>query len=358
MLFSTYPDFTVVLQSLDTGERKRLIEGDRPHYVPTGHLVFFRGSTLWAVPFDLDRGEITGTAAPVLEGAVGAVATATNGMLAYVSGSPPARRLVWVDREGREQPLGVERGGYRDLDLSPDDQRIALTITDTLGGSDVWVYDLARDTMTLAAGGPDLELYPLWTPDGESLVYASTRGEEGGRNLFRRAADGTGDVERLTTSSSQQSPWSWSLSGDVLVFQELRPETIWDIWGLSLDGSRTSEALIQTPSVDLWGAVSPDGRWLAYGTGGPGGGQTYVTPFPNTSADRWTISTDGGTEPKWASDGRELFYLTPDSVMAVSIEDEPTFNPGVPVPLFSGEYARSGGRKTWDVSTDGRSLMK
>ena len=231
VLFSTYPDFTVVLQSLDTGERKRLIEGDRPHYVPTGHLVFFRGSTLWAVPFDLDRGEITGTAAPVLEGAVGAVATATNGMLAYVSGSPPARRLVWVDREGREQPLGVERGGYRDLDLSPDDQRIALTITDTLGGSDVWVYDLARDTMTLAAGGPDLELYPLWTPDGESLVYASTRGEEGGRNLFRRAADGTGDVERLTTSSSQQSPWSWSLSGDVLVFQELRPETIWIFGG-------------------------------------------------------------------------------------------------------------------------------
>ena len=253
VLFSTYPDSTVVLQSLDTGERKRLIEGDRPHYVPTGHLVFFRGSTLWAAPFDLDRGEITGTAAPVLEGAVGAVATATNGMLAYVSGSPPARRLVWVDREGREQPLGVERGGYRGLDLSPDDQGIALTITDTLGGSDVWVYDLARDTMTLAAGGPDLELYPLWTPDGESLVYASTQGEEGGRNLFRRAADGTGDVERLTTSSSQQSPWSWSLSGDMLVFQELRPETSWDIWGLSLDGSRTSEALIQTPSVDLGG---------------------------------------------------------------------------------------------------------
>ena len=144
VLFSTFPDPTVVLQSLDTGERKRLIEGERPHYVPTGHLVFFRGSTLWAAPFDLDRGEITGTAAPVLEGAVGAVATATNGLLANVSGLPPARRLVWVDREGREQPLDLEPGPYSDLELSPDDQRIALTMRAAFEGDDVWVYDVGR----------------------------------------------------------------------------------------------------------------------------------------------------------------------------------------------------------------------
>ena len=296
VLFSTFPDPTVVLQSLDTGERKRLIEGERPHYVPTGHLVFFRGSTLWAAPFDLDRGEITGTAAPVLEGAVGAVATATNGLLANVSGLPPARRLVWVDREGREQPLDLEPGPYSDLELSPDDQRIALTMRAAFEGDDVWVYDVGRGTRTLAAGGPGLDLYPVWTPDGESLVYSSDQGHGGGRNLFRRAADGTGDVEQLTTSPAQQSPWSWSLSGDVLVFQELT-ETGWHIFGLSLDGSGVS-TLIETPGGELEGAVSPNGQWLAYASRESGQSQIYVTPFPRAFSDEEGCSRRPNDQPR------------------------------------------------------------
>ena len=116
--------------------------------------------------------------------------------------------------------------------------------------------------------------------------------------------------------------------------------------------------MIETPGGELEGAVSPNGQWLAYASRESGQSQIYVTPFPDTGVDKWTISTDGGREPKWASDGGELFYRTPDSVMAVSIEDESAFNPGVPVPLFSWEYSVFGGRKNWDVSTDGRFLMK
>src|SRR5262249_10889982 len=157
------------------------------------------------------------------------IAVSDNGTLAYVGGKPGGAQLVWVDTAGHEQVIaGTQTARYQDVVLSPDAERIALTIRAPDPSTDIFVYHLGRQTLTQVTTDRGNTLFPLWTPDGKHLVFSSSRSELG-RNLFRRAADGTGPIERLTTSPSQHSPWAWSADGKTLVIQQLNPDTSWDI---------------------------------------------------------------------------------------------------------------------------------
>ena len=261
---------------------------------------------------------------------------------------------MWVDQDGLEETVaGAPAGRYFEVALSPDGGRVALTVASDSGFvTDIFVYDLARQTLTQVTTDPGLDLFPLWTPDGRDLVISSSRAGVG-RNLFRRAADGSGQVERLTTSSSQQSAWDWSKDGTTLVFQEVSTDTGWDIFTAAVDDMRDPVPMVQTASGDTQATVAPDGQWVAYGSGG----QVYVSPFPNVSEFREQVSTSGGGQPRWSTDGGTLFYRVGAQVMAARVETQRRLSIGVPAMLFEGGYARGAGGKGWDVAADGRFLM-
>ena len=304
---------------------------------------------------------------------------ALDGTLVYATGgaqAAPTFTLVWVDRQGREEPLKAPPRSYRYPRLSPDGTHVALD----LGGQaerDIWIWEFARETLTRLTFDPQVDSHPAWTPDGQRIVFRSTR--TGQSNLFWQAADGTGAVERLTENpNNQQFPGSFSPDGTRLVFREETAATGADLMVLALDAARrppppaqgvagsagnsTSNArpLVQTTFNELNGEISPDGRWLAYQSDESGRDEIYVRPFPDADRGRWQISTGGGNRPLWARSGRELFYLAPGvAMMSVSVEGGSTFRAGNPARLFEGRYSMpvtTSGR-TYDVSPDGQRFL-
>ncbi|MDA2928037.1 hypothetical protein MYX78_12555, partial [Acidobacteria bacterium AH-259-G07] len=361
----SFHDANVVVRSLETGERKVVHRGSYyPHYVPTGHLVFMHEATLFAAPFDLDRLELTGSPAPILEGVLpdpvfgeAQFAFSQTGTLIYLPGGEGGggqRSLVWVDREGNEEPLAAEPRTYRSPRLSPDGSRLAIDVVGR--NTDVWIYDLAHDTSTRLTFDPAVDAYPLWTPDGLRVMFRSNR--EVGQGLFWKAADGTGQVERLTTSLNFQYPHSFAPDGKRLVFVEWNPETSYDIHMLSTEGEPAAKPLLQTQFNEGQPAISPDGQWIAYQSNESGRQEVYVRPFPNVEEGKRQISSDGGRETIWGPQGQKLFYrsLNGQEVMVVSIKTEPTFTRGNPEVLFTGSYFSGFGRD-YDISPDGQRFL-
>ena len=353
--------------ALDSGKVTRLgLAGTSPQYASTGHLVYaVEDGSVRAVPFDVERLEVTGNPVPILEGVVvnntsGAAnfSIAANGRLVYASGAglPGERSLVWVDREGREEPLAAEPGPYTTPRVSPDGTRVAVDRQDS--NWDVWVYSVARRTLTRVTTDPADDNHPLWTLDGERLVFQSIR--EDARGLFWKAADGTGTTERLMESASPIfiGPGGWSPEGNSLIFGEIPLSAAnYDIGVLSMEGDRQSEPLLQMGFAEKAPTVSPDGRWLAYFTNETGQDEVYVQRFPDLG-EKQQISVGGGREPLWSPDGRELFYRGQRGLMAVTILDtEPTFRVGSAEIVFEQAYASYLDRRNYDVSPDGRRFL-
>ncbi len=340
----------IAVLDLDTGEQRVLIEGGtHPRYV-SGYLVYAFNDTLRAVRFDADRLEVLSEPIPVLEGLTTTISggvnvdVSDNGSLVYQEGGlqAGANTLVWVDRDGNEELVDAEPQPYRGIALSPDGGRAVLQVNDQ-DNVDLVSYDLTRDTPTRFTFDPALDQFPLWTQDGRHVVFASTR--DGTFNLYRKAADGTGQVERLTTSDNAQAPIAVSPDGRTLLFAELRAQTGIDIGTLSLDGDDQAVTwLLEDETDQAHTHVSPDGRWIAHTSDESGRREVYVRPFPNVNDGRWQISRDGGFAPRWGPDSRELFFQssdgpgTPVRLMVVENDTEPAFRPGVPRPLFEGPY--------------------
>ncbi len=368
---TSFDDARIAVVSLETGERRVLIEGGTyARYVPSGHLVYARAGGLLAVPFDLNRLEVTGPSVSIFEGVSmnptfgGAeFSSSADGSLAYVPGGLRVgeETLVWVDRKGVAQTLPAPPRGYMSPRLSPDGQRLAVAIVGTNIG--LWIYDLARGTLTrLIASGPIP--FPIWTPDGKHLTFTSALG--GALNLYWMPADGSGAAEPLTRSEDAQWPGSWSPNGQVLAFTEADPTTGYDIWVLGLDGDpstplgagRKARPFLQTASNEYLPMFSPDGRWLVYGSDESGRQEIYVRPFPGPGG-KLQISTEGGTELMWARNGRELFYRNGDKMMAVAVETKPTFAAAKPKLLFEGHYEPGvfAYEPNYDVAPDGQRFL-
>jgi serine/threonine-protein kinase len=357
----------VAVLDLQSGTRTILVPGaSHAHYVPSGHLIYGAGGTLWAVAFDLSRLETRGTPALAVRdvvttttGGVDAV-VAGDGTLAYVSGrggTATSRMLVWVDRQGRETPIPAPSRAYSQPRLSPDGTRIAVAAQDQ--ELDIWVWDLGRTTLTRVTFDADFDSYPVWTRDGLRVIFSSQRG--GARNLFWQAADGTGTVERLTDSPNQQNAVSVSPEGQRLIFTETAPKTGEDVMQLELDGSHRVAPLVQSPAIERNGMVSPDGRWLAYESNESGRFEISVRPYPEVTRGHWQVSTGGGTRPLWAPSGKELVYVSPTgALMRVGVERAPTWAATPPTQLVKEGYATIPGSlsgRSYEIAPDGERFL-
>jgi len=197
-------------------------------------------------------------------------------------------------------------------------------------------------------------LVPFWTPNGKRIVFTSNK--EGQRNLFWQFSDGSGGLERLATSESLQIPASWSPDGRLLAFAEQNAQTGYDIWVLRL-GDHKAQPFLKTSFNENAPQFSPDGQWLAYGSDESGRYEIYVQPYPGPGG-KWQISTEGGREPLWNRNGRELFYRTGTKVMAVDIATRPNFSAGAPKMLFQGPYdTLATSTPNYDVSPDGQRFL-
>ena len=371
----------VAVLDLTTGHYKTLIHGgSQAEYVDPGYLVYAVAGTLRAVRFDAVKLEVLSDPVPVVDQVTTLVTGAAEysvsrqGALVYVAGGARggARQLVWVTRQGHEDPIAAAPPrAYVYPRLSPDGTRVALDIRDQ--GQDIWIYDLARQTLTRLTDSPAVNVYPVWTPNGKRVIFGSARA--GGQNLFWQAADNTGTVERLTTSPNTQFPTSISPDGTRLIVQEFVPKTGRDLRVLQMEGPsaalragpstaigtspRQTEPLVQTTFAEDNGEISPDGHWLAYQSNESGQNQISVRPFPNVGSGHWTISTSGGARPLWARSGKELFYLDgTNAVTAVPIQSTPTFSAGNLTKLFdNGRYVAAGIGRSYDVSLDGQKFL-
>ncbi len=352
-------DVSIAVESVETGERHILLEGLYARYVPTGHLVYAHGESVLAVQFDAEHLEVTGPSVPVLDGvrfsALGAAdfAVSEAGLLAYRPAGTDADsgELVWVDREGSAQVISeFSRSYWAAPRLSPDGERVAVTIGRE--DRDIWIYELVRDTLTRLTFDGSNQL-SVWTPDGQRVVFASSR--HGGQpNLYWKRADGTGQAERLTTSENSQFPMAFSPEGEVLIFIEYDPRSLFDIWKLPLDGE--PKLFLQTPFQNFAAVVSPDGRWMAYHSTESGQNEVYVQAYPEPGG-KSKISTDGGTNAVWAQDGRELFYRNQNKMMAVAMESVGEFRPAKPRLLFERPYRAGELPREYDISQDGQRFL-
>jgi Tol biopolymer transport system component len=356
---STKPRIGV--RSIQTGEQRVLIQaGGYPRYAPSGHLVYVQSGTLMATPFDLQRLEVSGEGVPVVESVLRSTSTGSaqysvseTGWLVYVPGGPEAdqRKLVWVSRNGTEQPLAAPVRTYEipAPRLSRDGKRLGV-VTD----SQVWLYDVPRETLTRFTFEGDTNNFPVWSPDSKRIAFDSDK--EGPLNLFWQRADGSGGLERLTRSEFPQYPLSFSPDGQLLAFVEVNPTTSYDIWVLHL-ADRKAQPFLRTTFLETAPQFSPDGHWLAYVSNESGRFEVYVQPYPGPGG-KWQISTDGGTEPMWNPNGRELFYRNGDKMMAVEIATQPTFSAGKARVLFERHYMPTTGTiPAYDVTPDGQRFL-
>jgi Tol biopolymer transport system component/tRNA A-37 threonylcarbamoyl transferase component Bud32 len=354
----------IAVQRVGTGERRNLVQGaTQPRYAPSGHLIYAQAGNLMAAPFDPRRLAVTGTAVPVVEGVLQFPASgdaqyslSATGSLVYVPGSVQGaqRKLVWVSHNGAEQPLAAPVRAYLNPRLSPDSRKVAVGIVSQQQDSQVWLYDLSRETLTRLTFEGRNNNNPVWTPDGKRVAFNS--GREGPSNIFWQLADGSGGLERLTTGAYVQSPHSWSPDGRFLAFIEVNPSTGVDIWVLPLS-DRKVQPFLRTQFTEGAPRFSPDGRWLAYVSDESGRFEVYVQLYPGPGG-KWQISTEGGDEPVWNPSGRELFYRSGERMMAVDIATQPSFTAGKPRLLFKGQYVPTATTPAnYDVSPDGQRFL-
>jgi serine/threonine-protein kinase len=361
----------IAVQSLRSGERRNFAPGGTsPRYAASGHLIYAQGGNLMGAAFDARRLQVTGSAVPVLQGVVQLPSggcqygLSTTGSLIYVPGGAqtlaPQERLVWVGRSGAEQALAAPPHNYIQPRLSPDGKRLAVAIAEQ--ETQIWLYDLSRDTLTRLTFGGSTNGAPAWTPDGKRIAFTSSK--EGQLNIFWELADGSGGLERLAASANTNVPVSFSPDGQLLAYVEINPTTSADVWVLRLrepsagsEQGRKAQPFLQTSSNETNAMFSSDGHWLAYVSDESGRNEVYVQPYPGPGG-KYQVSTEGGTEPVWNRNGKELFYRSGDKMMAVGVATQPSFSMGKPRMLFQGPYAQSPfPAPFYDVSPDGQRFL-
>ena len=356
---------TIRAGSLNGGESRIVLEKASNVAYADGRLIFVRGSTLMAQPFDPSRLALTGEPVPVADNVqVGLLADAffsvsQNGFLTYRTGGADTNELTWFDRSGKKLATAGESGIFGVLHLSPDGKQAATSVTDLAHeNSDIWLYDLVRGVRTRFTSDPATESDPIWSPDGSTVVFSSSR-RGGRRDLYRKSASGLQPEELLFADDRDKVPKSWSPDGKYLLFDTLNsPDN--EIWLLPDPGGplgdRKPVRLTSIAGNKQNGQFSPDGHWVAYNSNGSGRLQVYVVPFLGTGGLK-QISTRGGAQPRWRRDGEELFYVASDNnLMAVEVSlHAGSIEVGAPRLLFGPLIL--GGGFMYDVSPDGQRIL-
>ena len=282
----------IIVESLDTGEREVLIEtGRNGRYVPTGHIVYVIQDVLYARPFDLDTLKVTGGPVPLLVGLDGTPQTGTahfdisdQGVFVHVAGGTTQEHsLIWGDRRGTVTPIFEEKRQYWWPDVSPDGSRIVVRVDETYGNN-LWIYDIATGSRIQLTDDSRFKDLPIWTPDGERITFRY------GPDIYWQRVDGSAQAELLWDGEYPVRPHSWSRDGQFLVFEELHPETGWDIWVLSADDG-SAQPFRNTPDGERFPAFSPDGKWIAYTLQGT---EVWAAPYPGPGFANQVSTGAGG----------------------------------------------------------------
>jgi serine/threonine-protein kinase len=348
----------VVMQSVATGERVVLIEGARDaRYVETGHLVYAVNGVLFAVAFDPNARALLGGPVPLVEGVRDATGTAAthfslslDGSLAYVPGAAGSvLEFVWVDREGREDPLPLPPRAYFAPRVSPDGTRLAVTVEEQ--GRDLWVFD-AVSAAGLRLTNEGITNAPVWTPDGERVVFSWNLA--GPQDVFWVPADGSGEAEQLTKSEANDVLTGVTPDGTDAIFARIISGNR-EVWRSPLEASGVPTPVLQGEFARGNAEVSPDGNWLTYRSNQSGQLEIYLEPYPGPG-QTVPVSRGGGDLVTWSTDGSELYYRSGSRLMAVDVTPDGTVSP--PVELFDGNYiVAPNGVRQYHVAPDGRFLM-
>ncbi len=360
--------FNIAVQSLASGERKVLIPtGFDARYSATGHLIYGSEHAILAVPFDVVRLEVTGAPVTLVEHVatmpltgIGNFRLSANGSLVYQPEQPIAGRvLAWVDRSGAETPLPISPRGFSSPRVSPDGKRLAFAAADG-DRHDIWIYEIATDQLSrVTLDGTNR--WPLWTPDGRHMTYVSVRGRN--QHLVWQPVDGSGPAQSLVSGTNTVAPGTWTAGNQALIYVDSPPNGLSDVLLLRPGGEPQPQLAVKTTDADRGNrspTLSPDGRWLAHTSSETGRLEIYVVAFP-ASGSRHLVTSEGGDEPVWRRDGRELFFRHARGLFAVPVRTAEEFSAGKPVRLFDADFVTAGaavvGDLNYDVAPDGRFLM-
>jgi serine/threonine-protein kinase len=341
----TFDDANIAVLVPGSDELRTVIEGGMyGRYLPGGQLVFARDNMLFAVPFDLDRLEVTGRPEPIIENVVtdpltgvASFAVSRSGTLAYVRGEQTEAYRLWsLGLDGRAELLREEADYFANVDISPDGRFLALEVDGA--NSHIWIHDLERESMSRLTFEWN-NINPRWTPDGQRIAY--TRGRAGTGDLFWRPADGSGEPELLLANEFLKMPRSWSPDGQALAFVQIEPQTGRDLWVLDM-AERTARPFLQTPYSEEMPEFSPDGRWIAYVSDETGRDEVFVRPYPGPGG-KSQVSINGGTGVRWTPDGKSLIFGYDQNVYRVAVDTTSGFEAGRPALLYTTDLAvRSG----------------
>ena len=353
--------------SIADGRRQLVVRNaDGPIGVTGGRIIYAgRQDSLLSAPWNPARPSLEGVEPQVLpfraqldnEGAA-AFAGSDDGTFVHLLGADNRRlaRVVWIDRAGKAEPLPLPERDYVSASISPDGTRAAIHNRGRT--EEIWIFDFQTKSFTPLATTGGSSQAPVWTTDSKSIVYRGTR--KGFRNLFIRAADGSGEEQRLTTQAGGiQTPVCMTPDGKFVVFVESGPHAkagASDLLKVALEGAHEITPVVATDASETAGQVSPDGRWIAFDLPVNGLFEIWVKPFDSsaTSGAMRQISRNGGTGLRWSRDGRELFYTVSNGMMAVNVKGDSFSQPHL---LFEGRYRLAANANTnYDVAKDGRFL--
>jgi hypothetical protein len=362
-------EFDIFVQKLPRGEARPLIRGLYARYAASGHLLVVTAEgKLLAIPFDPDKLEMTGSPVAILEGLRSGpfeenMAVSRSGTFVYATGGSSASSVpFWVDREGKAAPVDPTwdpQGTLESVALSADGKSLAVTLN-RLAAQDVWVKQLPSGPFSRITFGDNARFRPSWSADGRSVLYLADVGGTGSGVPSMSRADGTGAPQPLLKSPFSFAQAQQSRDGRWLVLRRsLNEAGAGDIYGVKT-GDSTLVPLLNSPATETGPALSPDGRWLAYSSNESGTPEVYVRPFPDVAAGRWQVSLNGGTAPRWANSGRELFYVNGrlEMVTAPIRAAGSTLEAGQPKILFpANTYLLIPSFATYDVAPDDKRFV-
>jgi eukaryotic-like serine/threonine-protein kinase len=367
-LQSSVPDDSgIYIGSLDSNERKRVLsEVSRVAYASPGYLIVTEGDALMAEAFDPEKFELKGKAFPVVERGFqdGFFSVSDKGLLGYSNTGFWKRQLLWLDRTGRRISFLGDPGSYLEPYLSPDNRKIVVTRRDMdRNTSDVWQVDASDGGSSRFTFNSSSSLEtgtPVWSPDGRNVVYSLGQGPQ--IDLFLKPSDGSKKEELFFGNQSRKWVDDWSRDGRYIVyFEVMHPSGNYDLWIFPLFGDRKPWPYFQSPFDENHGAISPDGRWMAYTSNETGNSEVYVRTFPDANQGKWQISTSGGDQAQWRRDGKELFYMaTNKRLIAVPILSGKNFESGPQTVLFHapvGYNDQNRDRNQFLASADGQRFL-